>query len=104
MDKQKFFRGQRVKIADEMPKSMTHFEKSVEAIIQYSYSDVYGKNDNNNYSLLLIIPKLRTSAWYPAELLTLINTDRYEGECIIQKYKEKYYEELVEEAKTLRNE
>jgi len=90
--KQKFFRGQRVFISNKLPTSMSHFGgRGEEAIVMYSYSDVYGHHDFNDLSLL-ILPKNRksyVSSWYPDHLLTLLSDNRRAGERLLQKYGER---------------
>lgn len=110
--KQKFFRGQRVKLADKFPKYMAHFEgKGCEAIVEYSYSDVYGLGNYSDFRLLILPKRSKStgrincrrccmpikratkgcfsSAWYPEHLLTLISTDRASGEMLIQEHNER---------------
>jgi hypothetical protein len=83
---QAFYRGERVKVADEMPTWMRHFECGCEAIVDHSYRDMHGPGGSNQFSLLLLLPEPRRVAWYPAELLTLMVGDRDEGEAILQQY------------------
>ena len=89
---QKFFRGQRVKIVDKMPLHMHHFPSGVEAIVEYSYSDVYGKEGRKEredvYSLFLLGDYMSSVAWYNEYQLTLINSDRDKDEQILQEFKE----------------
>jgi hypothetical protein len=87
MRTQKFWRGERVKVADEMPVWMSHFEAGCEAIVDYSYRDMYGPGGSEReYSLLLLLPEPRRVAWYPDELLTLVDADRDAGEELLQAY------------------
>ena len=89
MRTQKFWRGERVKVADEMPVWMSHFEAGCEAIVDHSYRDMYGPGGSElEYSLLLLMPYPRRVAWYPANLLTLVDADRDAGEAILQAYNE----------------
>ena len=87
---QKFKKGYRVKIADEMPPSMFHFTKGVEAIIDYSYNEMYHNKDfENEYSLILLDKNsnpVNSSAWYPSELLTLVSDDVLKGLEITEKW------------------
>ena len=89
---QKFFRGHRVKIADEMPRYMSHFECGIEAIIDHSYDDIYsGTSDSVKYAVLLLMPdgSKRSVAWYDQDLLTLVSDGRDAGEAILQSYKKR---------------
>jgi hypothetical protein len=89
MSKQKFFRGQRVRICDKFPEYMSHFSGTgCVAIVQYSYSDVYGPPHEGDYSLLIFENNHWFSvSWYKEDQLTLIDNDRDAGERILQEYK-----------------
>ena len=89
---QKFFRGHRVKIADELPWSMSHFPGAgKEAIVDHSASDRHlGARGRRleEYGLLVKTDTGWTySAWYDEEHLTLVDSDRDAGEQILQDYK-----------------
>jgi len=89
---QKFWRGVRVKIADKLHDSMSHFPSGMEAIVEGSYSDLcHGHNGygDKQYSLVLLREgkPYNTSAWYDESQLTLINPDRDAGERIIQQWR-----------------
>ena len=92
--RQKFFRGQRVRLTKEFPQSMLHFEgKGCEAIVAHSYSDQYGCG-NFFIFCLLIIPdtgkgKPFICAWYPEKLMTLVSSDRDAGERLLQEHNER---------------
>ena len=87
---QKFFRGHRIKIDDEMPTSMKHFTSGAEAIVEYSYSDVHSNEEHSSYSLLILEPTgSHSSAWYWEDQLTLVDNDRDKGEKILQEHKQK---------------
>lgn len=90
---QKFWRGMRVKISDEMPPSMFHFPKGIEAIIDGSYTDLCSSRGDDIYSLILLRDGkgYNSSAWYPESLLTLLDSDRDMGERIIQEYHSRLY-------------
>lgn len=94
MKKQKFLRGQRVKITDKMPTYMRHFTCGCEAIVEGSYSDLCHSTreeeddeEKIGYGLLLLTDKPHTSAWYEEDQLTLICSNRDRGEVLLQKYK-----------------
>lgn len=59
---QKFRIGARVKIADDLKKSMSHFPKSCLATVQYTYAHAYGGNDIKSYSL--DVDGVGSVAWY----------------------------------------
>ena len=67
---QKYKNGDRVKIIKDLPLEMSHFPSDKEAIIEYSYKDVYGGYDDKNYSIL--IKNIGERAWYPEDTLILI--------------------------------
>ena len=92
---QKFFRGQRVRIAPKLPEHARHFEADAEAIIDHSYADAHGphsKDSFNEYALIILEPNsignTFFSAWYSGNLLTLVSDDRHHGERLIQAYNE----------------
>lgn len=87
MKKQKFFRGHRVHITANLPKSMSHFTGDVDAIVDGSYSDQYGGSNVDDYSLLLLTKRPYRVSWYHEHQLTLVNSDRDAGERLLQKYK-----------------
>jgi hypothetical protein len=92
--KQKFLRGQRVRIG-EMPPWMRHFEHNTDAIVVGSYRDQYGHGDGKShqqYTLLLFNQDGTihgTCSWYLENQLTLIDSDRDKGEQIIQSHCDK---------------
>lgn len=88
---QKFFRGQRVRIAKDLGSSMSHFQANCEAIVLGSYNDEYGgghKGRQTQYTLLVIPPKGKpyACAWYWQGQLKLVSDARRKGEDFIQKY------------------
>jgi hypothetical protein len=72
---QKFFLGDRVRIAKDLGPSMDHFEKDCEAIVMYSYAEQYDGRDVDKFSLH-ILPNRGESSWYYADQLTLIEPNR----------------------------
>lgn len=89
--KQKFKTGYRVKIADEMPASMFHFESGIEAIVKYSYYQEYGGGEQaaKEYSLLLLDKKgkpYNSVSWYDEYQLTLLSKDVNKGLKLIDEY------------------
>lgn len=92
---QKFKRGSRVRIADKMPSSMSHFHCGVEAIVEYTPGQKskrdrqYQRDDFSNYSLLLFDKEggiFGTVSWYPESVLTLVSDDTREGLNILEQY------------------
>lgn len=75
---QKFFFGDRVRIAKDLGSSMSHFEKDCEAIVMYSYAEQYDSSSAKNLDQfsLFILPKGGESSWYYAHQLELIEPDR----------------------------
>lgn len=84
--KQKFLRGHRVRISKEYIAYPNH-----EAIVEYSYSDVYSfkSKDNNQYSLLIFIVNSKPirCSWFDDTILSLVSDDRDEGEKLLQEAK-----------------
>jgi hypothetical protein len=74
---QKFFLGDRVRIAQDLGPSMSHFEKDCEAIVMYSYAEQYdGTGKDVDQFSLYILPNRGEVSWYYANQLTLIEPDR----------------------------
>ena len=74
-DSQKFHTGDRVRIADELPITMSHFlGAGKNATIDYSYDDKFRVKDppSKRPQYALEIDGLRWSAWYPEYLLKKI--------------------------------
>ena len=87
---QKFPRGTRVKVADEMPPHMSHFESGFEGIVEYTYGQKYGGDDINSYSLIVLNKEgqpINSIAWYYVSQLTLIDSNIQKGLEIINSYK-----------------
>lgn len=71
--KQKFFRGDVVRVAKELPQSMSHFHCDFTAVILGSYFDMHGKGTDScftDYAVMDAQTGLFT-AWYPESVLTL---------------------------------
>ena len=91
-NKQKYPRGTRVFITKDLPSSMSHFPKGLEAIVQYTYYQQYGIGGSDpykNYSLILLNDKgkpYNTSSWYKEDQLILLDGTKEEGLCIIEEY------------------
>lgn len=87
LEDQKFPRGARVKVADEMPSYMSHFDKGFEAIVQYTYGQKFGGFNTNQYSLIYETKDGYFSvAWYEEDQLTLISDDTEQGMKIIEAH------------------
>ncbi len=89
---QKFKRGARVKVCDEMPLYMFHFPSGFEAIIEYSYAQKFWGDDTKNYCLIALDEKsepINSIAWYHESQLTLVNDNIKKGLEIIEKWNEK---------------
>ena len=64
---QKFPRGCRIKVCDEMPHHMRHFICGFEAIVQYTYAQQYGGDNIDSYSLIRLDAEgkaIDSTAWY----------------------------------------
>lgn len=59
---QKFHIGARVKIADDLGSSMSHFPSGKLATVEYTYAHAYGGEDVKSYSL--IVDGIGSVAWY----------------------------------------
>jgi hypothetical protein len=74
MTVQKYQRGNIVRIAKTLTRSMAHFTADCEAIVVGSYADLCGGSNHEDVSYeLYLIPKLHTSAWYHESQLTFVD-------------------------------
>ena len=77
--KQKFEKGDLVKIIDVLRPSMSHFPSGTLAIVQHSYKDAHGgdESDEVQYSLLVREKdgRWRSNAWYYEKQLTFFDLD-----------------------------
>lgn len=71
---QKFNKGDLVRIASDLGRSMSHFTSDCDAIVIGSYADQYGGRDTKSYTLHLKV--CGESAWYYESQLTLIEANR----------------------------
>lgn len=69
-DNQKFPSGTRVRIANNLGDSMSHFPSGYNATVLYSYAQMYGGDDTKSYCLN--IDNIGQVSWYKEHQLTLI--------------------------------
>ena len=81
MKKQKFKRGDKVRIAKNLGPTMSHFEADQDAIVLGSYRDQYGGDNTTSYTVLLCEDGNHVS-WYHQRQLRFI---RHVGEKGITK-------------------
>lgn len=67
---QKFPRGSRVRIADDLGSEKAHFPSGTEATVEYTYAHAYGGSDNKSYSL--DVDGSGSVAWYKEDQLTQV--------------------------------
>jgi hypothetical protein len=87
--KQKFPRGTRVKVDDEMPASMSHFECGFFGIVAYTYHQEYGGGNTRSYCLVVLDKNnwpINMISWYDESQLTLVSYNLEAGLKIIEKY------------------
>jgi hypothetical protein len=87
--KQKFRMLSFVHVCKEMPVDMQHFPYDFDAIIKGSYSQLYGGNNLESYSLYKIKDGKVSgeSSWYRENQLTLLpSQNRYKAEKMIEVY------------------
>lgn len=82
--KQKFNRGDIVRIADNLGPYMSHFESGIDAIVCGSYSDKFGGTDTDSYTVY--IKGSGETSWYHEEQLTLIDAGRLD---LLSEWKQK---------------
>lgn len=71
---QRFNRGDLVRIAANLPSSMSHFKAGEDVLVLYSYADQYGGSNHRIYTVLF--RDYGRVSWYPFEALTLIEAGR----------------------------
>lgn len=87
---QKFPRGSFVRVAKEMPFSMAHFECNFVGVVEGSYLQICGHGGYGSakeYQLIMLNDDhdpVNAIAWYPEELLTLVDDDTQKGRDIIE--------------------
>lgn len=74
MTKQKFIKGDLVRVAKDLGQTMSHFVADCDAIVMGSYADQFGGNDTSSYTLHL--KGKGRSSWYKEHQLTLIKQNQ----------------------------
>jgi len=73
---QKFNKGDKVKVADDLGPHMSHFQGGMEAIVIGSYKDKYGGSDIHSYTIH--IQGRGEISWYHEHQMELIEKSCYE--------------------------
>lgn len=73
---QKFNKGDKVKIADDLGSSMSHFQSGMEAIVIGSYKDQFGGSNTDSYTIH--IQGQGETSWYHEHQMELIEKSCYE--------------------------
>ncbi len=97
-DGQNFPCGSRVRIVDDLGRSMAHFKSGVNATVEHTYAHAYGGNDVESYSLN--IDGFGSCAWYYEWQLTQI-TEIVATNCITSSKEDIKMEKKLEEIKVL---
>lgn len=87
--RQKFGKFKFVRICDEMPSCMSHFPSGLDAIVEGTYSQLYGGENIDSYSLYLIKDGVvvNTGSWYCEDQLTLLDEQDFEkAEIMVETY------------------
>ena len=87
--KQKFRKLSFVRVCDEMPTGMKHFESGFDAIVDGTYSQICGGDDINSYSLYQLKngEVVNCISWYRENQLTALEeNDRDKAEELIEAY------------------
>lgn len=87
--KQKFRKFSFVHVGAEMPDHMSHFESDFDAIIEGTYSQLFGGTDIDNYSLYRLRDGriVYTLSWYEENQLVLLpEQDSEKAEEMVEKY------------------
>ena len=85
----KFKRGSLIKVCDEMPPHMSHFESGFKGIVEYTYGQKYGGDNVNDYSLIVLNDEyepINSISWYKEDQLELLSDDVEIGILIIKAY------------------
>ena len=69
---QKFPRGSRVRIVDDLGGHMSHFPSGCDATVMYTYAHAYGGNDVTRYCLSL--DGIGEVSWYEEWQLTALDS------------------------------
>lgn len=73
---QKFNKGDKVKVADDLGEHMSHFQSGMEAIVIGSYKDQYGGSDTESYTIH--IQGQGETSWYYEHQMELVEKGCYE--------------------------
>jgi hypothetical protein len=87
---QKFGKLSFVRVCDEMPSSMSHFPSGFDAIVDGTYSQLYGGTNVDSYALYQIRDGriVNRISWYHEDQLTLLpNQDRNKAEELVEEYR-----------------
>lgn len=74
--RQKFEKGDYVKVARNLGSSMSHFQAGCNAIVEYSFSDSVSDEDRDMEQYSLLFEDSGSSAWYYEHQLSLIEKGR----------------------------
>ncbi len=99
--KQKFRKLTFVHVQKEMPPSMQHFESDFDAIVEGTYSQLYGGTNVDSYSLYQlekgkIVNKI--SWYYENQLTALEKQNNLKAETLIEAYNFKRHDNDGEES------
>ena len=87
--KQKFRKLTFVKVDEEMPETMSHFDKGFVGIVEGTYSQIFGGRNIGSYALYKVEgDKIvnRISWYYEHQLTELKEQDRCKAEDMIEVY------------------
>lgn len=87
--KQKFRKFTFVKVSDDMPKNISHFDAGFIGIVNGTYSQIYGGKDVSSYSLYKVMSGkiVNCISWYKeSQLAELPDQDREKAEQMIEDY------------------
>ena len=89
--KQKFRKFTMVRVSEEMPSYMSHFDCGFDAIVDGTYSQLYGGGDVKSYSLYVLSKDrkeiVNSVSWYEEDQLTeLLEQNREKAEELVEKY------------------
>lgn len=76
MSKQRFHRGDLVRIADDLGPTRTHFACAQDAIVVSSFLEQYGGSEDHTPEYTLFLRNQGEVSWYEEEYLTMVAPDQ----------------------------
>ena len=77
-----------VRVTREMPPHMSHFHSAFDAIVKGTYSQLYGGDNNKQYSLYIVEngKVVGNVSWYYEDQLTLLSENVLDAVDMVETY------------------